>query len=131
MDATVQFGYKIWCFCGNDGFLFHMKLYQVKDEGRNQLLGTSALTKLVDVISSHSNVEKHQLYFDNFFTSYDSLVQLAEANAKATGTIREKRNAGASKALQKMERGSFDQHCDGKVYVAKWNDNAVEGIASN
>ena len=65
------------------------------------------------------------------------MVELAETDAKATGTMRDNRSAGAAKALvttkalQKMERGSFDHRCDGKVYVAKWNDNSVVGIASN
>ncbi|XP_066958864.1 piggyBac transposable element-derived protein 2-like [Macrobrachium rosenbergii] len=106
----IRFGYKIWCLCGNDGFPYPLKLYQGKEEGRIQPLGMSVITKMVDVISSHSNVEIHQLYFDNFFTSYDLLVQLAETDAKATGTLRDNRSAGAAKALvttkalQKMER---------------------------
>ena len=72
----------------------------------------------------------------NFFTSYNLLVQLAENDAKATGTIWENHSAGASEALmtskvlKKMERGSFDFRCDGKVCAAKWNDNAIVGIAS-
>ncbi|XP_066978937.1 piggyBac transposable element-derived protein 3-like [Macrobrachium rosenbergii] len=133
----IRFGYTIWSLCGNDCYPYHLKLYQGKGEGRNQPLGKSIITKMVDVISSRSNTEKHQLYFENFFTSYDLLVQLTESNAKATGTIRENRSAGAAKALsttkelQKMERGTFDHRSDGKVYVAKWNDNDVVGIESN
>ena len=37
----IRFGYKIWCICGNDGFPYHMKIYQGKEDNRESLpLGT-------------------------------------------------------------------------------------------
>ena len=33
--------------------------------------------------------------------------------------------------LKKLERGHFDYVSDGVVYIAKWHDNAVVGVASN
>jgi len=55
----------------------------------------------------------------------------------ATGTFRNCRTSGAvavpqtTKALRKKPRGSFDYCSDGLVYMCKWHDNAVVGIASN
>jgi len=37
----------------------------------------------------------------------------------------------SSAELKKQPRGHFDYCSDGTVYVAKWNDNAVVGVASN
>ena len=37
----------------------------------------------------------------------------------------------SSAELKKKPRGSFDHRSDGTVYVAKWNDNAIVGMASN
>lgn len=37
----------------------------------------------------------------------------------------------SSADMKKQPRGQFDYRCDGIVYVAKWNDNATVGVASN
>ena len=57
------------------------------------------------------------------------MTDLAERDIPATGTVRENRTAGAGKsmvemkALNKMERESYDFSSDGTGFVAKWNDN--------
>ena len=85
----------------------------------------------------HSDPEIHELYCDNFFTSYELMNVLAEQKMKAIGTVRENRTKGACKAMisnkemKKAARGSYDYRCDGRVYVCKWNDNNIVNIASN
>ncbi|KRZ71345.1 PiggyBac transposable element-derived protein 3 [Trichinella papuae] len=134
----IRFGYKIWMLCGNDGYPYHMSIYQGKDEqASKEPLGTRVVMKMVDFISANSAAHAHELYFDNFFTSYDLLVKLADNGMRATGTVRQNRVAGATAsmlsdtALIKKGRGSFDYRSDGKVYVAKWNDNSLVTVASN
>ena len=134
----IRFGYKIWCICGNDGFPYHMKIYQEKEDNRESLpLGTRVVNDLVDVIISKSDITSHELYFDNFFTTYKLLSELSDKGVRATGTVRETRIANAtkkiisSKDLKKEEKGTFDFCSDGKVYVAKWHDNSIVTIANN
>ena len=109
-----------------------MQIYQRKQSNANdQPLGTRVINNMVSIISSNSNVLYHQLYFDNFFSSYHLMNELAEKS------IRENRTEGANKQfiknkeLQKQERGIYDYCSDGKVYIAKWHDNSVVNIASN
>ena len=135
---SIPFGYKIWCLCGSDGYSYHMQIYQGKQSNvNNQPFGNSVINNMVSINSSNSNVLYHQLYFDNFFSSYHLMNELAEKSIRATGTIRENRTEGANKQLiqnkelQKQERGTYDYCSDGKVYIAKWHDNSVVNIASN
>ncbi|XP_045135445.1 piggyBac transposable element-derived protein 3-like [Portunus trituberculatus] len=134
----IRFGYKIWALCGNDGYPYRLKLYKGKENDQTKLpLGIRVVNDMMSTIQSSSTVTKHEVYFDNFFTSHFLLKSLAEKNIKATGTIRENRTAGAAKlmksnaAMKKDERGEFDFRCDGEVYVCKWNDNSIVNIASN
>ncbi|KRY07764.1 PiggyBac transposable element-derived protein 3 [Trichinella patagoniensis] len=77
------------------------------------------------------------MYFDNFFTSYDTLKKLSDLNVRATGAVRLNRTGSASefltsnKELMKLRRNSYDCSCDGKVYIVTWHDNAVVTVASN
>ena len=76
-------------------------------------------------------------FFDNFFTNYHLLADLAERNIKTIGTVRENRTLGASgkmksiKEMKKCERGTFNFCSDEIVYFCKWNDNSIFNIASN
>ena len=87
--------------------------------------GSRVINNMVDVITENFSALLHELYFDNFFTSYSLMSDLAKIDLRATGAIRENRTAGAnqkmisSKQLQKQERGCFEYCCDRTVYTAK------------
>ncbi|XP_065193176.1 piggyBac transposable element-derived protein 3-like [Sycon ciliatum] len=134
----IRFGYKIWCLCGSDGFPYHLQIYTGRQEGRPvSPLGLRVVGDMVDVIRVHSDTRCHELFFDNFFTSYSLLEILAEKNMRAVGTVRDNRTGGANqrlvstKELKKKARGTFDYRCNGTVFICKWNDNSVVNAASN
>ena len=134
----IRFGYKLWCICGNDGYPYHVIPYQGKEASDNSTpLGTRVVNKLMRVIQDNSEVTQHQLFFDNFFSSYKLMSILACQSVRAVGTVRENRinhatdNMKTNKELKKSGRGSYDYRSDGLVYVAKWNDNSIVTICSN
>ncbi|KRY10351.1 PiggyBac transposable element-derived protein 3 [Trichinella patagoniensis] len=134
----IRFGYKVWMLCGNDGYPYHMTIYQGKEIHAPKVpLSTRVIRSMVDIIQETSNTTRHTLYFDNFFNSYDLLVMLSELKMRAIGTIRPYRSNGADavmlpdKELMKQKRGAFDFRSDGNVYIAKWHDNSIVRIASN
>ena len=134
----IRFGYKLWCLCGSDGYPYHLILYQGKEAMRfKEPLGIQVIGKMVNVIEQTSETTRHELFFDNFFTSHDLMQKLASQSMRATGTVRENRINSATKTmishkeLKKQGRGSFDHRCDGTVYVSKWNDNSIVHICSN
>ena len=111
----IRFGYKIWSLCGEDGYPYHLKIYTGKEPGQQpDPLGTRVVNHMVSVIEEKSVVKSHQLFFDNFFSSYGLLKCLREKNVRAVGTIRENRTAGASKLMESAKdlktagRGKFD-----------------------
>jgi len=65
---------------------------------------------------------KHELFFDNFFTSYNLIADLAAKDMKAIGTMRKNRTLGTSntiksvKKMKKAERETFYFGSDGVVY---------------
>ena len=54
---------------------------------------------MLAVVSRLSEPAKHEVFFDNFFSSVKLFEALAEKNFLATGTIRDNRTSGASKNL--------------------------------
>ena len=113
-EKPIRFSFKIWCLCGSDGYPYNIKIYQGKKKKfQDQPLGSRVINNMVDVITKNSSALLHELYFDNFFTSYNLMSTLAKINVRATGTIRENRTARAnqkmisSKQLQKQERAFF------------------------
>ena len=136
-SKPIRFGYKIWCLCGSDGYPYHFTIYTGKGENSSGPLGSRAVNEKVDVITEHSDSLKHELFFDNFFTSYNLLTDLAAKNVKAIGTVRENRTLGASskmkslKEMKKSDRETFNSCSDGVVYFCKWNDNSIVNIVSN
>ena len=81
-------------------------------------------TKVVlQLLSYASNPSDHTVFFDNFFTSYDLLVNLKKQGFKATGTLRENRAGrpplASSKDIKKTKRslrlsirhGKFNTGC--------------------
>ena len=83
----------------------------------------------LDVISD--DVNYHDVYFDNFFTSLPLLEDLQTQGIRATGTVRTNRLLGAPlpppKEMQKKERETTEVCSASDVCVVQWVDN----LASN
>ena len=96
----IRYGYKIWMLCSSDGYPYHMDIYQGKEQQKHSIpLSTRMVTNMVKVVTTHSLPQRHQLFFDNFFTSYDLLIQLSALGIRAIGTIQQNRSAGAAVSM--------------------------------
>ena len=78
-NKPIRFGYKFWFLCGADGYPYNFELYKGKDDGRKEPLGTSVVKRMSSIIESDI-CKNHILHFDNFFTIYSLLVDLAGKN---------------------------------------------------
>ena len=81
----IRFGYKNWVLCSDDGYPFKIMLYQGKSEKDKSPLGPKVVKELLEVITDS---KKHDVYFDNFFTSVGLLEDLKKLSIPATGTSR-------------------------------------------
>ena len=73
----VRFGFKVWCLCSSQGYLFNSIPYVGKDEAfdKEMGLGAGVVLQLLDVVE---NPQEHEIYFDNFFTSHKLMIRLNE-----------------------------------------------------
>lgn len=132
----IRFGFKLWVLASDSGYPFNVDVYCGKTPANIQSqtlgLGHHVVTSLLGCVS---NPKCHEVYFDNFFTSYNLLCSLGNMNIKATGTIRENRLKGCclvdNKVMKKKERGFFDVKCDKHVMAVKWHDNQCVTVATN
>lgn len=133
----IKFGYKIWTLAGSDGYPYKSILYGGQSSHGTGPLGSRVVLALLEPVKRLSHSLKHCVFFDNFFTSYQLLLDLKEKAFRATGTVRPTRTNGAAKTLasdkdlKEKGRGEFDYCCDGQVYFVKWNDSAVVHVGSN
>jgi len=131
-NKPVRFGYKIWMMCSSNGYPYNFEIYCGKDPNRTTPLGSHVVNTMLQPITSNEN---HVVFFDNFFTSHRLLVELADRNIRACGTVRDNRTSKCplmtNKAIQKKERGFYDYRSDGTVLCLKWNDNNAVSFASN
>ncbi|KAJ8913353.1 hypothetical protein NQ315_008743 [Exocentrus adspersus] len=87
----VRFGFKLWCLCSSDGYLFSFIPYAgANSEKTKSTLGLGGQT-VIDLLSALENPTHHRIFFDNYFSSYKLFEKLHEMQYFATGTIRENR----------------------------------------
>ena len=129
----IRFGYKLWSLCANDGYPYQFQIYNGRDQSKppNMGLGEHVVKSLISVIP---NPQKHEFYFDNFFTSCRLMTDLSGQNIHATGTIRSNRTGKcplrSEKEMKTTERGTHDYRCNRSVLLCRWNDNSVVTVAS-
>lgn len=132
----VRFGFKTWCLCSSNGYLYNFMPYAGRDDNidHDLGLGASVVVQLLDIVREPSH---HAVYFDNFFTSQRLLLELSKRKFCATGTVRECRLVSCtledSKTLAKKDRGYFDWRYEknSNIMAVKWNDNSVVTLTSN
>ena len=132
----IKFGYKFWCLCSANGYIYNFDPYYGKGSDDSKYpLGMRVVKKLTEVLPA--NNQPYELFFDNFFTSVETLSLLQEKSLKATGTIRENRCKKCplidSKAMKKKDRGFIDYRfdCANKILITRWNDNKPVSVATN
>ena len=124
-------GKDIWFLCGADGYPYNFELYKGKDNGRKESLGTSVVKRMSSIIES-DECKNHILHFDNFFTSYSLLVDLAGKNLRAIGTVRSNRTESCFFGVTKKdERASYDYKSDETVLFVQWKDNSIVTVGTN
>ena len=139
-SKPIRFGYKLWVLASDSGYPYNVDVYcgkALSSSTSNILtdshgLGYRVVTSLLACVS---NPMLHEVYFDNFFTSYDLLLHLRDRKFKATGTVRDNRLKQCplpdSKAMKKKDRGYYEARCDKNVIAVKWHDNSCVTVASN
>lgn len=133
----IYFGYKLWCLCSSSGYLYNFDTYCGKNEKTEGPLGVRVITSLISSIPP-DQYEKHELFFDNFFTSHEIMCHLRKLKIKATGTIRENRTQkcpliSSKQMIKENDRGYYDYRFDqtNEILVPKWNDNKPVSLATN
>lgn len=139
----VRFGYKDWMLCSSTGYCYSFDTYcgakpsaiQEKTAPKSSLpLGSKVVLDLLKVVTVPTD---HIVFFDNYFTSHDLLVDLRQQGIRATGTVRENRTKKcplpASNDMKKRDRGYYEYCYDknNSLLFVRWNDNSVVTIATN
>lgn len=101
----IRFGYKLWCLCSSHGYEYTAIPYAGAEDSYDKKLGLGAQT-ILRLIDNVDYPTRHQLFFDNFFTSYYLMCLLTEKRMCATGTVRNNRIGGANlKTGKQLPRG--------------------------
>ncbi|KRY84012.1 PiggyBac transposable element-derived protein 3, partial [Trichinella pseudospiralis] len=119
----IRFGYKIWTLSSANGYPYALKIYAGRDEReKSEPLGMKVIEKMISVLE---RPEKHELYFNNFFASYNLLEKLSGKMIRATGIMRNSRTRKIPimpvDEVKKKHRGFFDHVCNGTVNVCRWH----------
>lgn len=132
-------GIKVYVLCGKTGIPYDFFIYQGANTGLppanlNRFgFGASVILKLAERLQNQG----HNLFFDNFFSSYNVFEILRSHGINAAGTVRINRFASPpimpDKDIMKKQRGFCDSVTsrDGKVTLVKWRDNKPINLASN
>ena len=131
----IKFGYKFWCLCSEDRYLYNFAPYLGKEnEPNNEPLGIRVIKNLTSIIPKEE-ASNDKIFFDNFFTSMEVLKHLGDNSLKATGTDRKNRTKKcpliSSKAMKKTtERGLTDYRFDYRFDVAFVNCWRIHNIVN-
>ena len=88
-----------------------------------------------NVLQIYDQPELHNVFFDNYFSSYQLLFDLNQQRFCATGTMRNdcimKCPVKSMTKMKKSAKRAFDYRSSGPIEVVRWNDNSVATINSN
>ncbi len=128
----VKRGFKVWCLAdSHNGYFCDFNVYVGSTgESPELLLGERVVLKLAESIEG-----LHELFFDNFFTSFPLMRTLLSRQIYAVGTVRTNRKGFPSDALgqpgqPKPQRGDIAFRQSGNLVVTVWQDKKPVTLAS-
>lgn len=89
-DKPIRFGFKYWCLCSSDGYLFAFIPYAGGSDSNNTSFGVGE-NVVLRLLSNVEHPNQHCVSFDNYFTSHKLMCVLSSKGYFATGTVRENR----------------------------------------
>lgn len=119
----VKRSYKVWMLCASNGYNLKFDIYAGKSEsGGQKELGAHVVRKLC-----HDLVGKqHRVFFDNYFTSYNLLIDLLHNGIYACGTVNSDRKNLPCLQADKSMSASDDSLC-----CLKWKDKRTVYLLTN
>ncbi|OWR41364.1 putative transcription factor COE1 [Danaus plexippus plexippus] len=133
-------GMKLFFLCGKNGRAYDFIIYQNSipefDRSLIKKVGFGAAVVL-HLMKRVGDSRGHELYCDNYFSSYYMLQILKHKGIMATCTARVNRFTRppllSDKDIKKKPRGFAEEICstDGDVTMVKWLDNKPANLASN
>lgn len=138
-DKLIPWGLKVFVICGKSGMPYDFFIYQgaTTELSPTNLKNFGSCASVVLHLANRLDRRGHQLFYDNYFSSYQLLEILRKKHINAGGTIRIDRFAQppllADKGMAKKGRGYSDivVSKNEKVVVVKWQDNKCVHMASN
>jgi hypothetical protein len=135
-----RWGYKVFVLSGVSGFCYDFEIYtgeQVKI-GPSEIDCGASSNVVIRLCRTVPSMVGHKLYFDNYFSSIDLLVQLERRCIQSTGTVRLNRLPGlpgpSEKELKKSGRGAMNEcltNVDGAdIACVRWYDNKMVNLVS-
>ena len=120
----VKRGFKVWAMADAlNGYLYDFNVYTGATGLRETGLGENIILTLSESVKG----KHHQLYFNNFFTSFTLLEKLLSQGTYGCGTIRTNRKTDEAK---KFKCGEYTfRQCSNIVAIA-WKNNKVVNVAS-
>lgn len=132
-----KWGIKLFALASKSGIVHDFETYVGKGTVKsvtNLGLSGDIVMRLSEIIPKNKNFK---LSFDNWFTSYNLLVNLKSHGILGVGTVRSNRLSGCQfeldKNLKKSGRGSYDTKIDvaNAIIACKWYDNKSVHLVSN
>ena len=107
----IRFGYELWVLASATGVPYKIEIYEERtSQGSDEPLGTRVVKNALEICK---NPKDHSVYFDNFFSSYSLICDLATKRVRATGTMRN------DTIMKKNEGRSFDFRSDGNIEIVR------------
>ena len=129
----IRFVYKLRVLASSTGLPYHVEIYKGKYPNAEDIpLGERVVKIALEICDNPVN---HNVFFDNFFSSYKLLLDLDAKGFGATSTMRNNRIEKCPLAevsdMKKRERESYDFRNTSNLEIVRWNDNSIATIGSN
>lgn len=129
-----KFGIKVWCLAeSRTGYILNFDVYTGKDKSSTRDQQPLASSVVINLLQPYQGLN-HSVYMDNFFTSYQLMLDLASMKIYSTGTYRRGRR-GFPTDLPTLgpstQRGHFELRQQGNMVAGIWYDNRAVHLASN
>lgn len=138
-EKPCPWGIQTFLLCSQNGIVYNMilnqeNMFELNSEIQNKYgLGGSVVLKLVE----HLEKDKHILFFNHFFGSYNLLMSLDYLGIKAAGLVHMNSFANppllSNKELKKLGKGASYEvsSADEKIGIIKWFEKKTVTFASN